>query len=381
MHEIQQSFSVRHSYPVIFTRDAFDPGCEAIPRALADAGQGPHRVWCVIDAGLLAADPGLEERVVSFARAHESEFTLVADPLVVAGGEEAKRDSRVVDFVHQSVADHALCRHSFILAIGGGAMLDAVGFAAATAHRGIRLIRMPSTTLAQNDAGVGIKNAINALGRKNFAGTFAPPWAVINDFSLLASLEERDRRAGIAEAVKVALIKDAGFLARLIDTRSELAAGETKASEAMIVRCAEIHLEHIRCGGDPFELGSARPLDFGHWIAHKLEEVSRGELRHGEAVAVGIAVDTLYSSRIGNITREESAQVTGLLEDLGFELATPWLADLDVERALADFREHLGGDLCITLLAGLGQGMETRSIDAAMMRDCIESLLRSPARM
>jgi len=146
----------------------------------------------------------------------------------------------------------------------------------------------------------------------------------------------------------------------------------------MIVRCAEIHLEHIREAGDPFELGSARPLDFGHWVAHKLEEISAGDLRHGEAVAVGIAVDTLYSARIGNIRSKEAQQVIQLLEDIGFDLRPPSLARLDIDRALADFREHLGGDLCITLLAQLGQGTETHDIDSTLMRDCIHSLIASP---
>jgi len=206
MHELQQTFSVTYSYPVIFTRDALDPSNEALARVLANAGPEPQRVWCVVDAGLLAADPGITDRLRTYAAAHAKEMQLVAEPLVVAGGEDCKRDANVFDLVHARVAELELCRHSFILVIGGGALLDAVGYAAATAHRGIRLIRMPSTTLAQNDAGIGIKNAINALGRKNFAGTFAPPWGVINDFSLLASQSDRDRRAGIAEAIKVALI-------------------------------------------------------------------------------------------------------------------------------------------------------------------------------
>ncbi len=380
MHEVQQKFSVTHSYPVIFTRDALDPENDAILRVVAAAGRGPHRILCVIDSGLLAADPGLHERIQAYGRAHAGEVAFVAEPLVIRGGEDAKRDAQVIDRVHARIAELELCRHSFILAIGGGAVLDAVGYGAATAHRGIRLIRMPSTTLAQNDAGIGIKNAINVAGRKNFAGTFAPPYGVINDFALLESLTERDRRAGLSEAVKVALIKDAAFLDRLIESRHELAAGESKSMEAMIIRCAEIHLEHIRDAGDPFELGSARPLDFGHWIAHKLEEVSSGSLQHGEAVAVGVAVDTLYSARIGNISDDEASRVIRLLEDLGFCLHDPLLARLDIDQALAEFRQHLGGSLCITLLAQLGKGVEARHIDTRKMRACIQSLTPSPSQ-
>ena len=93
-----------------------------------------------------------------------------------------------------------------MVAIGGGAVLDAVGYAAATAHRGVRLIRVPTTVLSQDDSAVGVKNGINAFGKKNFVGSFAPPHAVLNDFDLLRTLQDRDWRAGISEAVKVALL-------------------------------------------------------------------------------------------------------------------------------------------------------------------------------
>jgi len=154
------------------------------------------------------------------------------------------------------------------------AVIDAVGYAAATAHRGIRLIRMPTTVLGQNDAGVGVKNAINWLGRKNFVGTFVPPHAVVNDFEFIESLPNRDKTAGIAEAIKVSLISDKTFFYYLNANRKNLRELRQDVVEKMIVKCAELHLRHIRSSGDPFERGSARPLDFGHWTAHKLEELT-----------------------------------------------------------------------------------------------------------
>jgi 3-dehydroquinate synthase len=186
-----------------------------------------------------------------------------------------------------------------ILAIGGGA------------SRRSRLCRAVVTGAAahtnaddysgQNDAGVGVKNGINALGRKNFIGTFAPPFAVINDFAFLDTLPPRELRAGMAEAVKVALIKDRSFFTHLYEQRFELASFSPRPLEEMIHRCAALHMHHIGTGGDPFELGSARPLDFGHWSAHKLEEMTGGLLRHGEAVSIGIALDSLYSYYNGMI--------------------------------------------------------------------------------
>jgi 3-dehydroquinate synthase len=376
VREIRQSFAVRFEYPVLFTRDAFGSGEAALLRAFAAAGPGPHRVWAALDAGLLRADPGLPARLEGFAVRHPGLLEWAAAPIAIPGGEACKQDGAAVEALLRGVERHRLCRQSFFLAVGGGAVLDAVGFAAATAHRGVRLLRMPSTVLGQNDAGIGVKNAINAFGRKNFVGSFAPPFAVVNDLALLDTLPARERIAGIAEAVKVALIKDAAFFETLHANRHRLAALEAEASEQMIVRCAELHLAHIAAAGDPFEMGSARPLDFGHWSAHALEELSGASLRHGEAVAIGVALDTLYAARTGLLDELSCRRVIATLEELGFSLAHPALRRLDVEAALAAFREHLGGRLSITLIEGIGRAVDVHEIDAGAMRASIAQLLR-----
>ncbi len=159
-------------------------------------------------------------------------------------------------------------------------------------------------------------------------------------------------------------------------SRRALAALEPAATEHMIVRCAELHLEHIRSNGDPFELGSARPLDFGHWSAHALEEVSDGALRHGEAVAIGVALDSLYAWRTGLLDELSCRRIVTTLEDVGFALADPALRWLDVEAALAAFREHLGGRLSITLPEAIGRAVDVHEIDMEAMRSCIALLLR-----
>ena len=132
----------------------------------------------------------------------------------------------------------AIDRHSYVVAIGGGAVLDAVGYAAATAHRGVRLVRVPTTTLSQDDSAVGVKNGINAFGKKNFVGTFAPPHAVLNDFDLLTTLDDRDWRAGISEAVKVALLKDSAFFAWIEQHARELDERSLDAMAMLVHRCA-----------------------------------------------------------------------------------------------------------------------------------------------
>jgi 3-dehydroquinate synthase len=266
------------------------------------------------------------------------------------------------------------------MGVGGGALLDVAGLAAATAHRGVRHVRVPTTVLSQNDSGVGVKNGINAFDKKNFIGTFAPPYAVINDSDFLATLSERDKRAGYAEAVKVALVRDAVFFQSLERDADLLARFDPEAMRRMIYRSAELHVEHIVGGGDPFEFGSARPLDFGHWAAHKLESLSHYQLRHGEAVAIGLALDTIYSRDSGWLEAAVAERITGLLRRLGFELFADELLHIDaghqlsVLKGLEDFREHLGGELTLTMLKGIGAGIEIHEVVLPRMLDAISEL-------
>jgi len=373
LHRIDQHFAVRYEYPVCFTRGAFEVE-NGVLRHLLGATSRRARVFVAVDRGVARPPPTLLAQIARYAEAHADAIELVCEPWVVRGGESIKDDPRELSQLYDSICDLRLCRHSYVIALGGGAMLDAIGYAAASAHRGLRLIRMPSTVLGQNDAGVGVKNAVNWRGRKNFLGAFTPPFAVVNDFDVLRTLPTAEQRDGAAEAVKVALIRDRAFFERLYASRHELRALERTAMEAMIVRCAELHLAHIREGGDPFERGSARPLDFGHWSAHKLEELSQPRLRHGEAVAIGIALDSLYSRRVGMLGSEAVELILTTLRELGFRLAHEALARLDVERALDEFREHLGGELCITLLEDIGRGVEVGYIDTAAMRASINEL-------
>jgi 3-dehydroquinate synthase len=332
-------------------------------------------VFCIIDSGVLAEHPFLLAQIEGYAAANQEIMQLCGPPLTVEGGENCKNKPEIIDTIMQYVQKYHLCRHSFILAIGGGAVLDAVGYAAAVAHRGLRLIRMPTTVLGQNDAGIGVKNSLNVLGRKNFIGTFAPPFAVINDSAFLDTLPPRELRAGMAEAVKVALIKDSSFFYSLYEQRFELASFSLRPMEEMIHRCAALHMNHIGAGGDPFELGSARPLDFGHWSAHKLEEITGGLLNHGEAVSIGMALDSLYSYYKEMLEEDELRRIFTLLGDLGLPLNHPALATLNVDTALGEFREHLGGKLAITLLTGIGQKQEVDRIDTALMECCVDELM------
>jgi 3-dehydroquinate synthase len=371
---IRQSFSVPFEYDVIFTRDAFEPDNRSLVEAFSHRHSGRHhKVLAVFDEGFAAAWPESAGQLRAYCEHHADHLTLVTDPVSVLAGEAAKNDPGLVGRLHALFHQHHMDRHSFVLVVGGGGVQDAVGFAAATAHRGIRTVRMPTTVLGQNDSGVGVKNGINAFGNKNFVGTFVPPYAVINDFRFLERLPRRDSIAGMAEAVKVALIRDGSFFAWLEAHTAALAALETEPLATLIRRCAELHLRHIGSGGDPFERGSARPLDFGHWAAHKLEALTSHELRHGEAVAIGVVLDSRYSVEVGLLSEAEFARVERLIARLGLPrwhdaLLAPGRSDRPaLFDGLDDFREHLGGDLTITLLRGIGQAVDVHEMQEPLI--------------
>ena len=371
---ILQRVPVILEYPVVFTRGVFDLDNPALANVLAFREPGRrHRIAAIIDGGLAAASPSLGTQLQRYAAHHEAHIELVAPPWTIPGGESAK-DAAILAQITARLAELRMDRHSFVVAIGGGAVLDVVGFAAATLHRGVRLVRLPSTVLAQNDAGVGVKNGINAFGAKNFLGAFASPFAVVNDSRLLDTLDHRDRIAGMAEAVKVALVRDAEFFHWLVAHAEALVDFEIGSVEVLVRRCAELHLAHIATGGDPFEQGNARPLDFGHWAAHKLELLTHHGLRHGEAVAIGMALDARYSLEVGLIEAHDYAAIVGLLARLGLPVWHDALRDPALIGGLAEFREHLGGELTITLLARIGYGIEARDVREELVRLAIDGL-------
>jgi 3-dehydroquinate synthase len=304
--------------------------------------------------------------------------------MLVPGGERVKNTDLYVSRIQKAIYKFGLCRHSYLIAIGGGAVLDMVGYAAATAHRGIRLVRVPTTVLSQNDSGVGVKNSINAFGNKNFLGTFVPPFSVLNDVTFLETLKERDWRAGMSEAVKVAALRDPKFFRWIERHASALVARDAKAMEFLIHRCAELHLQHIATSNDPFETGSSRPLDFGHWSAHKLELLTSFRLRHGEAVAIGLALDSTYAHLVGLLPESEWRRMINLLAALGFKLRVPKqfqrLRGRDnpksLEHGLTQFREHLGGELTIMMLRKVGVGVEIHTVDDQILKESVETLNR-----
>jgi 3-dehydroquinate synthase len=378
MEYLQQSFSVKFEYKVFFTTDLFDVDNTAFNDFLTgdSTSASIKKILFVVDKDVLNARPELTGQIKKYFTTHKA-AQLIPEIVAMPGGEQVKNDEAYFSKLLDTINKYGIDRHSYVAAIGGGSLLDMVGYAAAVAHRGVKHIRIPTTVLSQNDSGVGVKNSINYFAKKNFLGTFAPPVAVFNDDRFLLTLTNRDYRSGISEAIKVALIKDPVFFEWLEINASALAARDMNTMKYLIKRCAELHLNHI-ASLDPFEKGSSRPLDFGHWSAHKLEQLTNFKVLHGEAVALGIALDTVYSNLSGRLSADETHRVINLIKKIGFEITHPLLEVTDdnspILVGLEEFREHLGGQLTIMLLSRIGEGVEVHEIDKALVKQASAAL-------
>lgn len=375
-HRLDVAFSVPFVHRLRFTHDVWGADQDVLADVLEPSGSNPARAQFWVDQHVLEAQPNLRARIRAFARRWASRVELAGRVQVVPGGEAIKNDIHILERMLKVFHAANLDRRSYVVVIGGGAVLDAVGFAAAIAHRGIRLVRLPTTTLSQADSGVGVKNGVNLFRKKNWIGSFAVPWAVINDASLLSTLSDRDFRAGFSESVKVALLKDAAFFQQLCRMARGIRRRDLSVALPVIQRSAELHLAHITQGGDPFEALEARPLDFGHWSAHKLEPLTDFALRHGEAVAIGVAIDTVYSARVLGLPRAAARRVLRCLADLGFSFDCPALHDPPTLFAgLEEFRQHLGGRLTLTMLRDVGQPVDVHDVDYRHMEAAIAEVL------
>lgn len=366
------AFTVPYVHRLRFTEDVFGRDEPVLLELLEASGDQPPRVQFWVDESIILAQPDLRHKIRAFMSRHSNRLVPTGNIQIVPGGEVVKNDIHLLERMLKVFHAANLDRRSYVVVIGGGAVLDAVGFAAAIAHRGIRLVRLPTTTLAQGDSGVGVKNSVNLFQKKNWLGSFAVPWGVINDSHLLSTLPDRDYLCGFSEAVKVTLLKDPESFSRLCATATQIRRRDPQAATPMIRISAELHRAHITRGGDPFEMLEARPLDYGHWSAHKLEVMSEFQLRHGEAVAIGVAVDTIYSSLMHGFPESDTQRVLKCLDDLGLKLDHPALHDTEqLFLGLEEFRQHLGGRLTLTMLHQVGQPLEIHQVNRECMLEAI----------
>ncbi|MCC5828854.1 MAG: 3-dehydroquinate synthase [Phycisphaeraceae bacterium] len=389
---LDRSIEVRFDHRLIVTRGVFDSdaaGADAlaavIREGMAVGGSGGElksesdrraKVLFCIDTHVAKAHPDLVDRIHAWERRHAELIEPAGRVHPVPGGEFCKNNREILYALLSRIHHQGLDRQSYIVVIGGGAVLDCVGMAAALAHRGVRLIRMPTTTLAQGDSGVGVKNAINGFEQKNYLGTFAVPWAVIHDEAFLDSLSPEAWRDGFSEAVKVALLKDATLLERLELDADRIRRVGDPAGLDVLRRSAVLHMDHIALGGDPFEMTSARPLDFGHWAAHRIEALTDYRISHGHAVAIGLMIDLEYGRRAGLTEPDCARRGAAVLRNLGFSAPTDLcIPSRRLLEGIEHFRAHLGGALTLTMVQSPGRAVNIHEVDMPAMLGALDTVL------
>jgi 3-dehydroquinate synthase len=282
----------------------------AIARQVAPA----HRYAIITDANIQPLYAGKVESQFETGR---------VDVLTVPPGESNKTRETWSRLTDQMLAK-GYGRDSAVVALGGGVIGDLAGFVAATYMRGIPVVQVPTTLVAMVDASIGGKTAVDTLAGKNLVGVFHPPAAVVVDPQLLATLPLRELRAGFAEAVKHGVIADEPYLREVASGASELLSAGGSTGDRMvslIVRSVEIKADVV--SRDEREEGLRTVLNFGHTIGHAVETVSGFSLLHGEAVAIGMALESKLAERIGLAQAGIAATVTKALQAVGLPTTLP----------------------------------------------------------
>jgi 3-dehydroquinate synthase len=292
---------------------------------------------------------------------------------ILPGGEEQKTLGNVATIIDALVAAR-LNRDGMVLALGGGVIGDVAGFAAASYQRGIAIVQLPTTLLAQVDSSVGGKTGVNHPGGKNLIGAFHQPAAVITDTDTLATLPDRHLRAGIAEIVKAALAADAGLFAWLEANVQKLLAQDAPALEHAIRGACEIKAAIV--GQDERERGRRAILNLGHTFGHAIETgAGFGQVLHGEAVAAGIVLAAELSARAGRLAGAEALRIRELLLSAGLPVDPPRLGRARMLELMRMDKKVEGGRIRLVLLDGIGQA----TVTADYPRDALESLLAERA--
>jgi len=361
--------SLSFNYPLVFTKNVFSASnatLDDVVNSLLVDDKTPQKLIVVIDKKLLLHFPELRNNIDNKLSTLSQKIVPIMEFIQLVGSEKNKNLDTVLSLV-ATFNDYALSRHSIVVVIGGGALLDIVGFACSIFHRGIRLVRVPTTLLSQADSGVGVKNGINHLNKKNLLGCFMPPSSIINDFSFIHKLPDREFFSALSECLKVSLIKDKAFFNDIESSVNLLNNRDSNTYERIIKHSAMIHLNHIVSSNDPFEQTNSRPLDFGHWLAHYIESKTNYLINHGEAVAIGIILDSYYSTNINLLTIDDFDRIKTTFLNLDIiPQNTSFINDItidDLSSALSEFAEHIGGELTITLPSSIGESIDVNYID------------------
>jgi 5-deoxy-5-amino-3-dehydroquinate synthase len=267
----------------------------------------------------------------------------IANTTLTIGDGEDHKTLATVEALASACAAWGLLRGDAIVAVGGGIVGDVAGFLAATYHRGIAVVQVPTTLLAMVDASIGGKTGVNLPEGKNLVGAFHQPLVVLADPWMLTTLPEHEYRSGLAEVVKYALIGDGRLLALLPDLASELRDRDAGVVEVMVVGCAAAKARVV--AADELERTGARAaLNYGHTLAHALEIASGHALRHGEAVAIGMVFAANLAGALERVGPDVVDTHERLLSSFGLPVAAPVeLSGYDVVELMRRDKKSTGG--------------------------------------
>ena len=289
--------------------------------------------------------------------------------IVLDDGEQAKRWTSL-ERVFDALLAARCGRDTLIVALGGGVIGDLAGFAAAIYQRGVALLQVPTTLLAQVDSSVGGKTAINHVQGKNMLGAFHQPRAVITDVATLDTLPERELRAGLAEVIKHALALDLRFVEWLEKSIDELLARERSALVYAVRRCCELKAGVV--AADERESGVRSLLNFGHTFGHAIEAgTGYGAWLHGEAIAAGMVMATELSARAGLIAAADVHRVRSLLGRAGLPITGPALSAERLMQLMALDKKAARGRVRFVLLNSIGAASLREGVDERLVREAI----------
>ena len=307
------------------------------------------------------------QRLDGAAAGHASEI------LFFPGGEERKRLAEVEALAEQMV-EKGGDRSSIVIAFGGGILTDVAGFLAAIFMRGIPVIQIPTTLLAQVDAAVGGKTGVNLASGKNLLGSFHQPLAVLIDPDVLRTLPEREYRAGLYEVIKCGVIRDAGLFEALDRCAPAVLRQDPETLERIIAAAVRIKAEVV--SADERESGLRRILNFGHTFGHALEAETKYErLLHGEAVAWGMRVAAALAERIGKLAPADSAAIHAVLDRYGPIPPLDGIVAQNLAARLRNDKKTVQGALHFVLPVRIGEADVVSGVDPALALECIQAAL------
>jgi 3-dehydroquinate synthase len=288
------------------------------------------------------------------------------------GGEARKRLSEVETMAEQMLAAGA-DRSSIVVAFGGGIVNDTGGFLAAIFMRGVPVIQIPTTLLAQVDAAVGGKTGVNLISGKNLLGSFHQPLSVLIDPDLLRTLPEREYRAGLYEIIKCGVIRDANLFRLLDEGIASVLAQEPEIVERIIADAVRIKAEVV--SNDEREGGLRRILNFGHTVGHALEAETRySRFLHGEAVAFGMRVATVLAERITDL--KEAADIDRVIVNYGPIPSLSGISATNLAKRLVNDKKTIQGNVHFVLPTKIGEATVVSGIEDRVVLESIEAVLR-----